>query len=282
MKRRHVTDLTLARRLERTEASSNAAFVDARKAVDPSSDAEWRDFGGTYAMFDGVDSPLTQTFSLGLFSSPNDDQLAAIEAFFRDHGSDVHHEVCPIADAALLSLLPRRGYHPIELSTVLHQSLPVGEGGEPTSEKASRTSGIRTRAIAKDETEQWARYSAMGWGHAPELAAFMESFGRITAAAKGITCFVAELAGETIATGALAIHDGVALLAGASTRPEFRGRGAQTALLAARLTHATNAGCDIAMMAAAPGSTSQTNAERQGFAVAYTRTKWKLAIADNR
>jgi hypothetical protein len=32
----------------------------------------------------------------------------------------------------------------------------------------------------------------------------------------------------------------------------------------------------IAMMAAAPGSASQRNAERHGFRIAYTRTKWHL------
>jgi len=35
-------------------------------------------------------------------------------------------------------------------------------------------------------------------------------------------------------------------------------------------------GCDIAMMAALPGSASQRNAERNGFRIAYTRTKWQL------
>jgi hypothetical protein len=30
-------------------------------------------------------------------------------------------------------------------------------------------------------------------------------------------------------------------------------------------------------MSALPGSTSQHNAERQGFRIAYTRTKWQLA-----
>jgi len=29
------------------------------------------------------------------------------------------------------------------------------------------------------------------------------------------------------------------------------------------------------MMCAAPGSASQRNAERQGFRIAYTRTKWQ-------
>jgi hypothetical protein len=30
-------------------------------------------------------------------------------------------------------------------------------------------------------------------------------------------------------------------------------------------------------MGAAPGSASQRNAERQGFRIAYTRMKWRLA-----
>ncbi|HVJ93760.1 MAG TPA: hypothetical protein VM580_28350 [Labilithrix sp.] len=70
------------------------------------------------------------------------------------------------------------------------------------------------------------------------------------------------------------VHDGVALLAGASTIPDARRRGGQRALLAARLRFATDAGCDLAMMGAAPGSASQRNAERQGFRIAYTRIKW--------
>ena len=56
--------------------------------------------------------------------------------------------------------------------------------------------------------------------------------------------------------------------------PEWRNRGAQRALLEHRLGRAAEAGCDLAMMGAAPGSASQRNAERQGFRIAYTRIKW--------
>jgi GNAT superfamily N-acetyltransferase len=66
----------------------------------------------------------------------------------------------------------------------------------------------------------------------------------------------------------------VAVLAGASTVPAWRGRGAQGALLRARLAHAASIGCDLAMMGAAPGSASQRNGERAGFRIAYTRIKW--------
>jgi hypothetical protein len=98
----------------------------------------------------------------------------------------------------------------------------------------------------------------------------------ITAKRPGGLSFLAEIDGRPIATGAMFIHDGVALLAGASTIPEGRKQGAQLALLETRLRYAAEKGCDIAMMGALPGSASQRNAERQGFRIAYTRIKWGL------
>jgi len=70
--------------------------------------------------------------------------------------------------------------------------------------------------------------------------------------------------------------DGCVLYAGASTVPEGRKQGAQLALLERRLDFAIDQGCDLAMMCAQPGSSSQRNAERRGFRIAYTRVKWKL------
>jgi len=85
---------------------------------------------------------------------------------------------------------------------------------------------------------------------------------------------LAEQDGKPIATAGLNIHNGVALFAGASTIPEARKQGAQRALLESRLRYAAESGCDLAMMCAEPGSSSQRNAERQGFRIAYTRVKW--------
>ena len=60
-------DLELARRLEAAEAHACARFVEARAKVSPGSGAAWTTVAGAYAMYDGVSSPLTQTFRLGLF-----------------------------------------------------------------------------------------------------------------------------------------------------------------------------------------------------------------------
>ncbi len=108
------------------------------------------------------------------------------------------------------------------------------------------------------------------------LADFMFQLGQISAQCAGAFPFLAELDGEPISTGMLFVYDDAAFLAGASTVPEGRKKGAQNALLAARLRFAAEQGCTIAMMSAAPGSTSQRNAEKNEFRIAYTRTKWLL------
>jgi hypothetical protein len=195
------------------------------------------------------------------------EQLDELEEFFSSRDCPVHHEVSPLADPSTLTLLGARDYRPIELTTVLHR--PVD-----SPLPRSTASDVHVRPIAIDEARTWADATALGWGETPELGDFMREMGVVMASSRNVTAFVAEIDGEVAATGALSIHDGVALLAGASTIPPFRGRGAQNALLRARLLTAADHGCDLAAMGALPGSASQRNAERQEFRVAYTRTKW--------
>jgi GNAT superfamily N-acetyltransferase len=131
--------------------------------------------------------------------------------------------------------------------------------------------------IDADEAELWSDVSTRGWTHEhPELAGFVREMGAIIAAREGSPCFLAEIDGVAGAAGALILHEGVALFGGAATVPELRCRGLQAALLQARMRYAAEHGCDLAMMVAEAGSSSQRNAERRGFRVAYTRLKWKL------
>lgn len=267
-----VTDVRLARRLERAEGSTNVAFVEAHARLDPESGASWREFQGAYAMFDGVDSPLTQTFGLGLFAPTSHEQLADMEHYFAKHGAPVFHETCPMAED-VLTVLPERGYRPVDQTTVLYREL------SKSTMPAPRDSAMRVRQIQRGEEGLWSDTSSLGWAEVPGVEEFMRTFGRVCANSRGTHCFLAELDGEPVAAGALAIHGGVGLLAGASTRPEWRGRGAQAALLAARLQYALDGDCDVALMGAQPGSGSQRNAERQGFRIGYTRLKWLKTAA---
>lgn len=266
------SDKTLSQKLERTEATANADFVEARKLSNPESNAEWIEVGGAFAMFDGVESPLTQTFGLGLFDDITNEHFDRLETFFKEKGAEVFHEVSPLADVSLLNLLNERGYQPVELTSVMFQEI-----NDEMIANLQINPQIYTRIIEKGEEELWAKTSANGWATEMEgLADFMFEFGKISASCKGGFPFLAESDGEPISTGMLFISGEVALLAGASTVPEGRRKGAQLALLNARLKFAAEKGCKIAMMGAMPGSQSQKNAEKKGFRIAYTRTKWKL------
>ena len=261
-----MSDADFSRRLERCEATSNAATVESRAHLDPGGGATWIDVNGTYAMYDHVDSPLTQTFGFGLFSEPTEDDLAKLEEFFLSRGAPVFHEVSPLADPKTLEILGKR-YRPVELTSVLYQPIVWRE-----RESESR---VTARLIVEAEEDLWASTVAEGWkDELPEIVSILKDLGRMMAHARGAHPFLAELDGRPIAAGGLFIYDGVAILAGASTILSERNQGAQRALLEARLRFAADHGCDLAMMGAAPGSASQRNAERQGFRIAYTRTKW--------
>ena len=85
------------------------------------------------------------------------------------------------------------------------------------------------------------------------------------------TALAATLDGRTVATAAMSIRDGVAALFGASVLPEFRRRGVQQALLAARLAHAAAAGATLATIGSRPGVATERNVRRLGFELAYTK-----------
>jgi len=194
--------------------------------------------------------------------------MARLEGFFRDRGAPVFHEISPMAEPSLVGLLTGRGYRPIELTTVMYLPLADRPAAQPR---------VPVRVVKAHEHDLWARTAAEGWSSEVQFADLTDLM-TVVASRDNAVDFLAEIDGEPAAAGVLAIHEGVALLGGASTVPRFRRRGAQQALMDARLDHAVRAGCDLAMISAGPpGGGSQRNAERQGFRVAYTRIKWELA-----
>jgi GNAT superfamily N-acetyltransferase len=261
-------DIDLARRLERAEAQGNVNFVEARAQAFPDRGATWLEVAGAYAMFDGVGSPVTQTFGLGVYEPLTAEDLETIEDFFQSRGAEVFHEVCPLADPSVFDLIRERHYRPIEFSNVLYRlidrDLRLG---------AARNEHIEVRVADQNEADLWAQTNFEGWSEFPEYADFFKELSQVVAHSKG-PLFLAELEGRPIATGALTIAGDVALLAGASTVPGARRQGAQNALLEDRLRYAAAQGCTVAMMVTLPGSGSQRNSERNGFRIAYTRTKW--------
>lgn len=265
-------DLSLSQRLERAEGYACLQFAVARLAADPDCGAEWMEVAGARAVFNGVDSPVTQSFGLGIHAALSDATLGQVERFFLDRGARPVHEVSPFAGVKALEMLCRRRYFPVELSSVMYRTVEA-----PAAERVAE---IDVLVIGPELASVWADVNARGWAQDhPELLGVIREFGRATAAGSEGLCFLAKVNGTPGAAGMLWIHEGVALFGGSATVPELRRRGLQGALLRERMRYAKKHGCDLAMMVAEVGSNSQRNAEREGFQIAYTRTKWQLSTA---
>lgn len=221
----------LSRRLERAEGHACAMFAEASRRLRPEGGAEWMECGGAYAAFNGIESPATQTFGLGIFEELNAATLDTIERFFFERGAPVLHEVSPFAGVAALGLLCERGYRPTELSNVMYR--PV------VAPSAEDRGNVRARVVRSDEESLWAEVLAKGWRHEhPELVECFAANGAISTECEGSVRFLAEVNGKPGAAGTLLVHNGVGLFGGAATVPEMRRRGLQAALIEARIQYA--------------------------------------------
>jgi GNAT superfamily N-acetyltransferase len=131
------------------------------------------------------------------------------------------------------------------------------------------------RPARADEEQVYTRTAIEGFFAEEAPEGMDELFGGFFEAGNG-AAFLAweEKQCRAIGAAAIAVYDGVALCFGDATPPQFRRRGVQSALIAARLAAGAAAGCPLGMAVTLPGSASQRNYERQGFHVVYTRTKF--------
>jgi len=264
-------DVELAARIERSEARliEGAARVVLSRTGD---DAFVVPIAGGIAAFTEPQSPLDKVAGVGFCGPIDERELEALERAYRERACPVQFEVSTLADPSIAALLTRRGYVLVGFENVLGldlssvQRLPIAADVEIRS-----TSG---------DLDTWLDVVATGFA-APDTQGVPshESFPRDVVervvadfvAAPGVVRYLALRGGVPVGGASLRIDEGIAQLCGAATLPEHRRRGVQTALLAARLRDAREAGCDLAVLTTQPGSKSQQNAHRRGFALLYVR-----------
>lgn len=259
-------DKALARRLEAAEEMPQVHYGRLYQKVRPEINAAVEAICGGHMIFAGVGSPIGRTTGMGFDGSATAADLDRMEEFYRSHGAPSQIDVCPLTDAPLLEMLKQRGYTMGELNNALFRRLIPGENGE------NRVEAL-LRAGRADEAEAFAAIVQRSFhpeGNAPAdfstmLTPLFQFEGAIT--------FVAEIQGQAVACGAGLIipEHGIVALFGAGTLPEFRRRGLQTALIRTRMEAAAKAGCEYAVVVTQAGTTSQRNAERLGFRVAYSK-----------
>ncbi|MHB1046324.1 MAG: GNAT family N-acetyltransferase [Thermoanaerobaculia bacterium] len=267
-------DLALAARIERAEARLLAdAVARVARRVGESGDVLSRPLAGGIAAFAEPGSPLNKVAGLGFDGALPERELEEVETAFARRECPVRVELSSLADPALGAHLTRRGYVLEGFEDVLGLALPVRDL-PPIPED------VRVRPSGPEEIELWLDVTVAGFlspdtQGVPSSESFEEEVLqrviRDFAQAEGMTRFLAERAGAPAGGGSVRIADGLAQLCGAATLPDHRRRGIQTALLAERLAAAGRAGCDLAVVTTQPGSKSQENARRRGFALLYTR-----------
>jgi GNAT superfamily N-acetyltransferase len=260
-------DLDLARRLEMASALSGKGCADNTQQLHPEIGAVSEGIAGGIAVYAGVDSPVTQAIAIGLNGDVDNAEIDRLEHFFRSRGASVAIELCPLAGIPLYEALAKREYRLIEVSNILFREL------SPAGEFTTSPSGVTIREAEPSDEYLFTRTVANGYAElapiTPSLLHVMEGIFR----SDGHHPFLACVDGAVAGGGSLFAFNGIAGIFGASTLPEFRGRGVQQALLAARLRWAAQNGCELAKGITLPGSVSHRNHERFGFRVAYTRTK---------
>jgi len=172
-------------------------------------------------------------------------------------------DLSPFSHRSLVDLLGARGYGVAWFLNLLIRPVSATDTAMPPSPE------VRVEQVEASDIPLWASLVDRGFGgigslEEPNIAL---SIGR----REGVTCFMARVDGEPAGGSATSVVDGIAGFVSTSVLPQFRGRGAQTAMLRARLAAAQAAGCDLVEVQTSPGSNSQRNVMRLGFQVAYTR-----------
>jgi GNAT superfamily N-acetyltransferase len=190
--------------------------------------------------------------------------LAAVAAWF----DGAPHVVVAAPDLPVLAeSLPELGYRPARAWMAFER------GAEPTEPVSSE--------LRVEETEDPAAFDlALVEGYGIPAAA-NGLFGPLVGAA-GWHCFVAWAGAEPAGCGALYVEGPLGWLGMAATRPTHRRKGAQLAVLHARIEAARALGVDAlytetgAATADGPGP-SYRNILRAGFRESYERPNWQSA-----
>jgi GNAT superfamily N-acetyltransferase len=261
------SDHTLSSRIEAVEAASIENAVRAVQRRRPDLGVAVATIAGGRAGFLDPTMRLSRAAGLGMSGPVSREDVEALEAFYASRGADARVVVSPFAHPSLFEHLGERGFQLSSLDSVL---VRLVRRLTPADEAGPAHPGIAVHRAA--DAAAWVRLSLTGFapegsGPAMERAPYYEA-GFENA---GCVFLTAEVDGVAAGGGALLVADGIGYFFAASTLPAYRGRGVQTALLAARLALAAEAGCDLGYMVTDAGSASQRNFERAGFTTAYSQ-----------
>ena len=268
---------SLARRIERAEAGLILEGVRASARRLPTDRLVAHESNGGAGVFTEPGSPFNKVVGLGFEGVPPPTFFDQLEREFSDRQEPVRVELASLGEPAIMRLLTRRGYQLIGFENVLGLALHARTGQAPADDPGE----VTVSQAAVSESALWIDTVTTGFLH-PDVfdgpvsdesipRDVLERIFGDTVAATGFERYLARREGVVAGGASFRVQDRVAQLNGAATLPDHRRRGVQSALLRYRLAEAARRGCDVAVVTTQPGSKSQENVQRVGFALLYVR-----------
>jgi hypothetical protein len=270
-------NIELAARIDRAEARLCAGATAAIARRNSSAHTLELPLAGGTAVYATPGSPLNKVIGLALKPTFDTErftsELDAIELAWQQRNEPVRIELATLGNPEIYPILHARGYVLQGFENELGRPLRDA-GASKSSDK------VTVEELRAEDDDKWLKIAVDafldmdGTGSVaddPLSREMLESVFRDMTGAPGFIRYLARYDGAPAAVGSMRIDAGLCQLAGSATATPFRGKGLQKALIAYRLHAARLAGCDLAVVTTGPGTRSQENLMRNGFALLYAR-----------
>lgn len=258
--------------LERLQAQSVTMLRAATTAMavrSPETRPLLAEMAGGCLAFSGTDIPLTCAVGVGTDRPASENDLQAVESFFKSRKSPVRLVISERTDSRLASLLRDRGY---QSSTIMQNWWHQLERRATFRPK----SNVEIMPVSHRQAEDWARTVAAGFEEETSAVDERDIPHRVIdlfyclGFGDGAQPFFAVYEGAVAGGGVLHVTGETASIRTTSVRFKYRKKGIQNALLAYRLNAAARAGCRFAFSSTDGPGPSARNLRRFGFATLST------------
>jgi GNAT superfamily N-acetyltransferase len=225
------------------------------------------EIAGGIAAFAGVNSPLSEAMGIGLSGRAGRCEAETLTSFYRERGAQPRVRATPYTDTEFIRALIALGYAPLEYENPLSADLAA-----IASRRDERVREMR-------DAQEWSRATGSAFMDGEPCDDSNLIVGLMIATPPETTALEIRIDGAIAATGCMDVQGEIAGFFGAATAPAFRGRGLQSVLIADRAARALERGARVGRVTTRPGTLSEQNFRRVGFAPLYTRTLWGIPQA---
>jgi hypothetical protein len=264
-----------AARIERAEVETTRVMAGAVVASGRTGESGFvREVGEGGAAYVRAGSPKNKVIGIGMGVPIDERALGLIEEELRTRHEPVRIELSTLALPEEGTRLTARGYRLLGFENVLVRQL-----SETVATAPPRGASVRVDRVTAATATAWRDTTVEAFAVPDDTGVPLDSFSRaaiLTVIDDVLECqqfdrYLASIDGVAAGAASMRIHDGVASLTGSATLRAHRRRGVQAALIGVRLAEARARGADLATITTAPGSQSQANVMKHGFALGYSR-----------